>query len=64
MLCMNYIEPTQSDWASPSVFAQEMDELIRFSIEYRKLNAVTVKDTYQISRMEKCLDLLDEAQIF
>lgn len=35
-----------------------------FCIDYRKQNAVTVKDACPIPRMDECLDSLGEARVF
>lgn len=32
--------------------------------DYRRLNAVTVRDSYSISRMNECIDGLQEAKLF
>ncbi len=36
----------------------------RVSVNYRKLNAITVRDPYPIPRMDKCIDSLRSAKIF
>ncbi len=60
----NVIEPTISEWAAPVLFVPKKDGKLRFCIDYRKLNEVTVKDSYPIPRMDDCLDSLGEATIF
>lgn len=64
MLAEDVIEPAQSEWASPVVLVPKSDGTRRFCVDYRKLNALTVKDTYPLPRMEECLDSLDDARIF
>jgi len=34
------------------------DGSVRFRIDYRKLNLMTVKDAYPIPRMDECIDSL------
>ena len=40
------IEPSYSEWASPSVLVRKRDGSVRWCIDLRKLNDVTVKDCY------------------
>ena len=58
------IEPAQSEWASPVVFAPKADGTLRFCVDYRRLNFATVKDSYPIPRMDECIDSLGDASIF
>jgi hypothetical protein len=58
------IEPAQSEWASPVVFAPKADGTLRFCVDYRRLNLATVKDSYPIPRMDECIDSLGDASIF
>ena len=37
---------------------------MRFCVDYRRLNAVTVKDTYPLPRMDECLDSLGDTKVF
>ena len=64
MLEAEVIEPAQSEWASPVVLVDKKDGTTRFCVDYRKLNSVTVKDTYPLPRMDECLDSLGDATIF
>ena len=64
MLNEQVIEPAQSEWASPVVLVNKPDGSLRFCIDYRKLNALTVKDTYPLPRMDECLDSLGDATVF
>ncbi|ETI37757.1 hypothetical protein F443_16375 [Phytophthora nicotianae P1569] len=45
-LDLGLIRPSTSPWASPVLMIRKPDGGIRFCIDYRKLNAVTVKDSY------------------
>ena len=62
MLDAGVIEPANSEWASPVVLAPNPDGSLRFCVNYRKLNSLTVKDTYPLPRMDECIDSMGEAQ--
>jgi hypothetical protein len=64
MLNMDVIESTNSPWDSPIVLVPKPDGSIRFCIDYRKLNAVTEKDSYALPRVDDCLHSLGEARYF
>ena len=58
------IEPAQSEWASPVVLVLKKDGTIRFCVDFRRLNAATIADTYPLPRMEDCIDSLGDATVF
>ena len=58
------IEHAQSEWASPVVIVAKKDGSLRFCIDYRKLNDLTVKDSYPLPRIDECLDTLGHAKVF
>ena len=58
------IEPSNSEWAAPVLFAPKKDGRLRFCIDYRRLNTITVKDSYPIPRMDECIDSLGDAKVF
>jgi Reverse transcriptase (RNA-dependent DNA polymerase) len=64
MLRSGVIEPATSEWASPVVLVPKPDGSLRFCIDYRKLNAITVRDTYPIPRMDECIYSLEDAVVF
>lgn len=64
MLKQDVIRPSRSDWSSPVVVVPKKNGKPRFCVDYRRLNAITKKDTYPIPRMDDCLDSLGEAQFF
>ena len=61
---MGVIEPWKSEWASPVVMVPKPDGSARFYVDYRRLNALTIKDTYPLPMMDECLDSLGEAKYF
>ena len=64
MLKDDIIEPSNSPWASPVILVRKKDGSILYCIDYRRLNAVTRKDSYPISRIDDSLDALGKARIF
>ena len=58
MLENDIIEPSTSPWSSPILLATKKDGSIRFCIDYRRLNAVTVNDAYPLPRIDDSFDAL------
>ena len=64
MLEAGVIEPANCEWASPVVLAPKPDGTWRFCVDYRKLNAATIADSYPLPRADDCLDSLGTAMVF
>ena len=64
MLDEGVIEPSESEFASPVLLVPKPDGTKRFCVDYRRLNALTVKDSYPLQRMDECLDSLGNAEWF
>jgi len=64
MLEAKVVRPSTSEWASPVFVVLRKDGSPRFCVGYRRLNAVTKKDSYPIPRMEDCIDSLGDARVF
>ncbi|KAG3101773.1 hypothetical protein PI125_g14368 [Phytophthora idaei] len=62
-LDLKLTRPSTSPWDSPVLTIREPDGGIRFCIDYRKLNAVTVKDCYPMSLIDDILDVLGDAEL-
>ena len=58
------IEPSNSDWASPPVLVRKKDNSWRYCIDFRALNAVTVKDAYPLPPIDDCIDGLAGKELF
>lgn len=57
------MEPPVSQWASPIVLVKNKDGTQRFSIDYRRLNAGTVKDAYSLARIDESLEQMIGVQL-
>ena len=64
MLSEDIIVPSNSPWASPVVLIPKKDGTRRFCVDYRKLNAFTIRDASPIRRIDDTLDSLQEATFF
>ena len=64
MLKGEVIQESASLWASPVVLVRKKDGGLRFCVDYRRLNAVTHKDTFPLPRIDDLLDQLKGKNIF
>lgn len=64
MFADNIIETAQTEWTSSIVFAAKRDGTLHFCVDYRKLNALTNRDSYPILRLDECIGSLGKATIF
>ena len=64
MLHNKVIEPSKSPWSFPVVLEPKKDGTIRFCIDYRRLNDITIKDSYALPRIDSALAMLNGNQFF
>ena len=67
MLAIGAIEeadPCDCPYASRCVVVRKRDGTFRLSVDYRRLNAITVKDSYPLMRIDEILASLGKARYF
>jgi hypothetical protein len=64
LLDKGYIRLSSSPWGCPALFVKKKDEALRLCVEYRPLNAVTIKNKYPLPRIDILFDQLEGAQVF
>ena len=55
LLVLGMIQPSQSSWASGIIMAKKKNGELRFCLDLRPLNAVTMKDAYPLPRVDESL---------
>lgn len=63
MFSQDVIEPTQTEWTAPIVFTSKKDGLLRYFVDYRKLNNLTRHNSYAIPRMGGRIGLPEEVTV-
>lgn len=63
-LAKGFIRPSTSPAASPVLFVKKSDGKLRLCMDYRALNAITVKNRYPIPLISETLDRLSQAKYF
>ena len=64
LLALGLIEPSHSPYGAPVLFVKKKNGTFRMAIDYRALNAATVKSKYPLPRIDDILDKLHGAQFF
>ena len=64
MLDTGVISPSKSPWCFPAVLIKKKDGAMRFCVDFRRLNEVTVKDSYPLPRVDTVLESLAGATLF
>jgi hypothetical protein len=64
LLKKGLIHPSSSPWGCPAIFVKKKDQSLRMCVDYRPLNAVTVKNKYPLPRIDILFDQLSKAKVF
>jgi hypothetical protein len=64
LLDKDYIRPSSSPWGCPTLFVKKKDGSLRLCVDYRPLNAVTIKNKYSLPRIDVLFDQLAGAKVF
>jgi hypothetical protein len=59
-----FIRPSSSPWGCPALFVKKKDDSLRLCVDYRRLNAVTIKNKYPLPRIDVLFDQLAGARVF
>jgi hypothetical protein len=64
LLDKGFIRPNTSPWGCPALFMKKKDKSLRLCVDYRSLNAVTIKNKYPLPRIDVLFDQLVGAKVF
>ena len=64
LLDKGFTRPSASPWGVPTLFVKKKDNNLRLCVDYRPLNAVTIKNKYPLPRIDILFDQLDGARVF
>ncbi|XP_071921767.1 uncharacterized mitochondrial protein AtMg00860-like [Coffea arabica] len=64
LLERGFIHESESPWGAPVLFVKKKDGSLRLCIDYRELNAVTVKNKYPLPHIDELFDQLHGAVVF
>jgi hypothetical protein len=64
LLAKGMIEPSTSPYGAPILFVGKKDGTLRMCVDYRALNAITVKNRYPLPRIDDLFDRLSGCSVF
>jgi hypothetical protein len=63
LLDKDYIYPSTSPWGCSALFVEKKDKELHLYVDYRQLNAVTIKNKYPLPHIDILFDQLEGAQV-
>ena len=64
LLQKGWIRPSSSPWGAPVLLVPKKDGTWRFCVDFRNLNAVTVRDSFPLPRIDDLLHKVGQATVF
>jgi hypothetical protein len=64
LLDKGFIHPSASPWGCPALFMKKKDNSLRLCVDYRPLNAVTIKNKYLLPHINILFDQLAGPKVF
>ena len=64
LIDLGLIRPSNSDFGAPILLVKKKDDTFRMCIDYRRLNAITRKDSFPLPLIEDLIDKLQGAKVF
>ena len=64
LLDYGFIKPSLSKYGAPVLFVRKKTGELRMCIDYRRLNSITIKNSYGLPRVEELLDSIQGAKYF
>ena len=58
------IRPSSSLWGCPAIFVKRKDMSLCMFVDYRPLNAMTIKNKYPLPHIDILFDLLSKVDVF
>lgn len=63
-LRQGWIQESKSPFGAPILLAAKKGGALRLCVDYRKLNAITVKNRFPLPNIQDCIDMLEGAKYF
>ena len=64
LIAQGFIQPSKSPYGAPVLFVKKKDGTTRMCIDYRALNAITIKNAYPLPLVDELFDRLAGAKYF